>query len=299
MGGGVMRGMKVFAGLAMLGMMLGQAWAWPTEVKPVLSEADEARYEKLFADARDGKKPLLALTEGLEDKSLLADVEAVYMEYGKPTYGELKTWLNTNGDYPQAVALYSEAKRERPMPKRTCKTIKVKQKDGTLRSKKSCQTTGTAAPLPDMPRALILREQRARAAEAAREAQYDGLASAVAAQRRQILGEVWNLRKRGLLSKAAEVLNAPGAKEAVGVVRWQEEVVRTASLLFNQREFGKTLAVALPATRVSGPVRDDARWLAGFSKRLFPNMDIPLWEFSICECVSSRDVCKEPENKGG
>lgn len=85
---------------------------------PVLSEADQERYRKIFGLQETGKlKAAAKIITKLDDKILMGHVLA--QKYLHPTahrskYGELKLWLAEFADHPDARRLYRLAMKRRP-----------------------------------------------------------------------------------------------------------------------------------------------------------------------------------------
>lgn len=257
---------------------------WPSQVDPVLSDTDAARYRKLFQAAEEGNTPSPALIRALDDTLLVPHVQAVaWFRGGTPGYEVLSRWLAENPSLPESARLYQLAVAKRPPAPQRCTTHKVKKKVAVAAKKhkkgkkakphfvtktvteKTCQTIGPRPDLPRTPTVIQAREERKAALERLREQEYDGLPPTIAAERRRILGTVWKARQQGNFSAALEALDSASARRIVGQARWQTEVVKLADKVFAKQDWPTAYRVATIAGNVGGPDRDTALWIAGQS----------------------------------
>jgi soluble lytic murein transglycosylase len=89
----------------------------PTELPAILSAADAARYERIFALQDAGRlKEADHLIAALRDKTLLGHVQAQrYLgRHHKSSYGELAAWLQAYGDHADARQIYALALKKKP-----------------------------------------------------------------------------------------------------------------------------------------------------------------------------------------
>lgn len=243
------------------------------EITPVLGKSDKAAYARALREARAGKKPNLS---GLRDRALVPTVQAEYLlGPAKVSYADMVNWLEDNLDHPQTMKVYEAALIKRPVAHSVCKTTKVKrtltakQKKKGLKpyiAKRTCHTEGSTAAMPPKPMVLVRKEQARLAAERARESKYDLLSPELASARKKLAGEVWRLRSRKQFEAAREVLLRNGSRQILGDTEWQAELVKLADAHESNREWRTALKAAEPATKVDGPERDTALWLAGMAE---------------------------------
>jgi soluble lytic murein transglycosylase len=246
------------------------AASWPTGLEPVLSTADKKAYQRLFDQARAGKKPDMSqVSDKLLKGHLLAEL------YGnspyKTSYAELKDWLETYSEYPQAVNLYQVALKKMPTPKKVCK--------GKGKNRK-CETTGKRAEPPLKPLATRKREQAQQAAARLRDSEYDGMNPVKAEARRKALGTAWKLRSAGKHEQALNHLDNAEVRGLLGDPRWQAELVWIADAQLSKQNWGLMYRAGRLAGQAQGPERDDALWWAGFAafRRGEPETALKAWK---------------------
>lgn len=239
----------------------------------VLSNRDATAYREAMARARRGEFANLKA----DDNLLLGEVRGVYLLNKRDaTFHELNGWLKEYRDLPLAAAVYDAALSKRETPKQVCKTApvthKVKdKKTGKMVSKttdkRTCSTVGSYGPMPVKTLAMEKREATQAARDAARESDLAKLPAAG----RAALGQSWKLRGQKKYSEAVDVMLRPGVRAAAGDDKWQAELVRIADYYHGQRMWKEMLRAAEPATTAKGPVRDNARWLAGYGHYMLGN----------------------------
>lgn len=232
----------------------------------VLSNSDAKAYKEAFARAKRGEFANLQASDNL----LLGELRGTYvLNKRNASFDELNGWLKEYRHLPQAGAVYEAALAKRAKPKQECSTKpvtrKVKdKKTGKMVSKtvnkRSCRTTGSYGPMPVQTLVMEQREARRVAQTAARE---NDMAQMSAAGR-AALGQSWKLRGQKNYKAATDTMLKSGVRAAVGDDKWQAELVRIADFYHGQGAWAEMVRAAEPATRAQGPLRDDARWLAGY-----------------------------------
>ena len=239
----------------------------------VLSTSDAKAYKEAFARARRGQFANLQAHDNL----LLGELRGTYLLNKRgATFDELNGWLQEYKHLPLAGAVYEEALSKRTTPKRVCKTkavtTKVKdKKTGKLVSKtsnkRSCSTTGKYGPMPVPTLVMDQREARRVAQTAARESDMAQMSAAG----RAALGQSWKLRGQKKYKEATDAMLKSGVRQVVGDDKWQAELVRIADYYHGQSAWAAMVRAAEPATRAQGPLRDDARWMAGYGQYILGN----------------------------
>jgi soluble lytic murein transglycosylase-like protein len=242
----------------------------------VLSKADVRAYDTLLARARAGQLPSSKDLAELQDDLLVGHVRGEYL-LGKhaTTFAEASKFLAQHRDVPQAGAVYRLAEAKRPGPKQVCKNVKktskvaVKNKAGkktgktkhVTRTVKQCTTVGSWAPMPPLPLATELRQQKREAMAAANDRELAELSP----DGRTLSGQVWRLRSKGKLNDVLALLLESGSRSDLGSARWQGELVRLADAFHGKQDWRNLARAASAAAEVSGPNRDEALWLAGLA----------------------------------
>ncbi|HEX2859798.1 MAG TPA: lytic transglycosylase domain-containing protein [Alphaproteobacteria bacterium] len=265
--------LRFFALLTGLAMAVCNAHAvvWPEGLPAPLTDNDVARYKRLFAEADAGNRPSDAVLHQVENEALVGHVLARYYLRGNGSVAEMAGWLKRYSDLPEAVAIYKKAAAMRSTSRKVTERVKNKHGKWVTRTR-TVRTEGTTEGL-QKPAVLIAREQRVEEFKAKREAEYDGLSADVAAKRRQILGSAWQASQRGDWDRSMSILEAPGARDVVGAARWQSMMVAIADHYMQKREWSDALRVARRAAEVSGPDRDEARWMAGMASYRLGRME--------------------------
>jgi soluble lytic murein transglycosylase-like protein len=246
-----------------------------TQQKPwhILNAHDVRAYKAAFAVAKMGKMPS---SKDVGNKVLWGEVQRIALLNKKDaSFAELNGWMKDHRDMAGAADIYEKAQLKRERPREVCRTkkvpTKVKVKVGKgkhahtvtktkMVSQKSCKTVGKWGPEPVMPLAMEMRDAARDARDAAREQELSQLSDTG----RKILGQSWRARMKGDYAAAMDVLLRPGARVEAGSANWQAELVRVASYYHGKRDWKNVVKAAEPAAHVSGPNRDDARWLAGY-----------------------------------
>lgn len=245
----------------------------------VLSNSDARAYKDAFARARRGDAPHLKA----EDDILAGEVRGLYLMRSGAGFDALNGWLKDYRDLPMASDVYERAQAKREKPRQVCETktvtkdVKSKKKDKNGKpiiikkkvKQKDCRTVGKMGSAPIVPLAVEKREAKKAQREALRE---DALAR-LSGEGRRIVGQSWRLRGQGKYAEATGLLLQPGARAEAGTDNWQGELVKIADYYHGKREWGALLRAAEPAAGVSGPQRDDARWLAGYAHYVMGNKD--------------------------
>ncbi len=245
----------------------------------VLGNADAKAYKDAFARARRGEAPNLKA----QDDVLAGEVRGLYLLRSGAGFDALNGWLKEYRDLPLASEVYERAQDKRERPREVCETktvtkeVKTKKKDKNGKpivtkkqvKQKDCRTFGKTGPSPVVPLAVEKREAKKAQREALRESELARLS----AEGRRIVGQSWRLRGQGKYAEATSLLLQPGARVAAGTDYWQGELVKIADYYHGKREWQALLRAAEPATGVSGPHRDDARWFAGYAHYVLGNKD--------------------------
>lgn len=253
----------------------------------VLSVSDVNAYKTAFSAAKKGH---LVPQAGVKNPLLWGEVERQYLLSGKgASFTALNDWLKQYRDHAGAREVYEMALEKRERPRQVCHmeshkekvTIKPKKKGQKAKTRiktvkeKVCKMVGSWGPEPVQPLAMELKEAAKDARQAAREAELAKLSD----EGRKILGQSWRLRGRGDYDAALAVLLAPRARVEAGTANWQDELVKIASYYHGKRDWYAVTRAAEPAARVSGPDRDDARWLAGYAFYRMGKTDDALEQF--------------------
>jgi soluble lytic murein transglycosylase-like protein len=257
---------------------------WPEGIPAPLSAVDATRYRHLLDDAEAGRKPSSEAMEAVENPILLGHVKGLYyLHGGHAGYDELVGWLRKYNDLPEAMGVYQLAQNARVTSKKV--VSKVKRHGKTVTRVRYVRRIDSRLPAPPVPAVVAAREARREALARAREAEYDGLDAATAAKRRAVLGGVWLAMKQGHWDRALALLEAPGAREAAGVPRWQAAMVAVADHDNQKRQYAEALTVAKRAAEISGPDRDAARWLAGIAAWRLGNTELAAeqWKALVAE----------------
>ncbi|RYG61025.1 MAG: lytic transglycosylase domain-containing protein [Alphaproteobacteria bacterium] len=245
----------------------------------VLSNADAKAYREAFARARRGDAPNLKASDDI----LAGEVRGLYLLRSGAGFDALNGWLKDYRDLPLASEVYERAQTKREKPRQVCesksvtKKVKSKKKDKDGKpimvsktvKERDCKTVGSLGPAPIVPLAVEKREARRAQRDALRENEL----SKLPAEGRRIVGQSWRLRGQKKYDEATALLLAPGARVAAGNEYWQAELVKIADYHHGQRNWQALLRAAEPAATVSGPERDEARWLAGYANYVLGNKE--------------------------
>lgn len=245
----------------------------------VLSNADAQAYRAAFTRARRGDAPNLKVS----DDVLAGEVRGLYLMRSGAGFDALNSWLKDYRDLPLANEVYEQAQAKREKPREVCesksvtKKVKTKKKDkngnpimvSKTTKQRDCKTVGKLGPAPLVPLAVERREARKAQRDAARENELAKLSS----EGRKLVGQSWRLRGQKKFEEATSLLLASGSRQAAGNDYWQGELVKIADYYHGQRNWVGLLRAAEPATSVSGPQRDEARWLAGYANYVLGNKE--------------------------
>lgn len=214
----------------------------------VLTSQDAERYRRIFALQEDGRwQEADRLIAALEDKRLLGHVLA--QRYLHPTayrskYVELKAWMDSYADHPEAKRIYALALKRRPPNYR--------------RPQPPVVTSGAAWAGPRASYDYVSPRQRSKATRA---------------KVTRVLRQVRQNVMRQRFSVTEEVLAQPSVEALLDPVELDEARALVASGWFYYGEPERAYALAAPAAARSGRSAPLINWVAGLAAWRLGKMD--------------------------
>jgi soluble lytic murein transglycosylase-like protein len=228
---------------------------WAAELPNLLSAADVALYQKIFALQRDEHWAAADREIAkLKDKRLLGHVLAQrYLAEGwRSSYPDLAAWLKDHADHPDAPALYALAVKRAPKkgaaPLRRPASENLKAGwfvDDEEPPQSPDDETPEIADAPSPPGQKLIGEAGVRATG--------------------IKGQISTHLRRGDLRGAETLLRSREASRLLSDGEYDYWKARVAAGWFAQGDDGRALELAREAASRSGAVVPRANWIAGLA----------------------------------
>jgi soluble lytic murein transglycosylase-like protein len=214
-------------------------------VPKTISDADAELYRRIYAhQQREEWAAADRLIAQLQDRSLVGHVLAArYLSTYRPSYAEVRNWMRSYADHPDAnrIARLSSGNRGRPARK-------------ARRHRQDAEVDFD--PGADDPVITTSRRPKPRPEARTAPTTRRGVGSPLAAYKLEL--------RRGNLERAASIINSPAAERALGAVR--QDAMRTELAIYALQggQFDLAYRLSSAATRSRDAV-PNAAWVAGLS----------------------------------
>ncbi len=234
-----------------------------TELKPVLSEIDKTTYNDLFKAQENGKwQEANALITSIHNPILLGHVMAqryLHPTKYRSTYKELKEWMSTYSDHPQATRIYKLALRRKP------KNWLAPTAPSRARSQPSIkQTFDKTRAIPEKP---LNRVDRLKA--------------------RQFWKRINRSLKRGHSLAVKRALSSPTARKLLSSERYDQLAAKLGFIYFSNGRDEWALQWAGKAADRSGYYIPEGHWTAGLAAWRLERKDQAVKHFELAAELST------------